>query len=136
MSDDGPDRRAVLIVDDEVAIVETLSEILSFAGYDVETACDGKEGLAALERRPATVLLDFMMPVMDGLQLLRVLRADARLGRLPVILMSAAGLEAVRAAARVAPGADGPWDAYLAKPFEPPALFALLDELRNRKKGP
>jgi CheY-like chemotaxis protein len=132
--DEGFDGGAVLVVDDELAIVETLTEILAHAGYDVASASDGREGLAALARRPATVLVDFMMPVMDGLQMLRALRADPAARHVPVILMSAAGLETVRAAARLGAGEEAPWDAFLAKPFDPDTLLRTLDGVRRRRR--
>jgi CheY-like chemotaxis protein len=125
---------AVLVVDDELSIVETLTEILAYAGYDVASASDGREGLAALARRPAMLLVDFMMPVMDGLQMLRALRADPATRGVPAILMSAAGLDTVRAAARLRAGEEAPWDAFLLKPFDPDILLRTLDGLRRRRR--
>jgi len=125
----------VLIVDDELAIVETLTEILTWAGYDVVSASNGQEGLNELAKKPSVVLLDFMMPVMDGLQMLRALRADARYRRIPVIFMSAAGLETVRAAARLGGRRSAPWDAFIAKPFDPETLLgAIATALQRRTK--
>jgi CheY-like chemotaxis protein len=123
----------VLIVDDELAIVETLTEILGWAGYQVLAASNGQEGLRELGKKPDVVVLDFMMPVMDGLQMLRAMRADARYRKIPVILMSAAGLDTVRAAARLAGRRSAPWDAFVAKPFEPDTLLAAISVALRRR---
>jgi CheY-like chemotaxis protein len=109
----------ILVVDDEVAIADTLAEVLRWTGYDVETAANGQLALEAMRRRrPSVVLLDYMMPVLDGVQTLTAMRADAALSDLPVILMSAA---AERSIPRHAP-----WNAFLRKPFREPALAAAL----------
>ena len=125
----------VLLVDDELSIVETLGEILAWAGYEVATASNGKEGLDELEKRPALVLLDYMLPVMDGLQMLRAMRSDTRYRRIPVILMSAAGLEAVRQAAGIAGRKRAPWDAFVSKPFDPDSLLATMKGVLRRRGG-
>jgi CheY-like chemotaxis protein len=126
--------KLVLLVDDELAIVETLGEILGWAGYEVATASNGREGLNELARRPELVLLDFMMPVMDGMQMLRAMRADRRYRKIPVILMSAAGVEAVRSAAGLSARGRAPWDAFVSKPFEPDALLATMKQILDRRR--
>jgi CheY-like chemotaxis protein len=75
-----------------------------------------------------------MMPVMDGLQMLRTMRSDARHRRTPVILMSAAGLDTLRAADWVKRRKAVPWDAFLAKPFDPSALLAALRAVLGRRR--
>lgn len=88
-------RRHVLVVDDDRDIRETLQELLEQEGYDVETARDGAEALKLARReRPALILLDLYMPVMDGLEFRRVQLEDADLADIPVIVVSAAaGME-------------------------------------------
>ena len=83
--------RTVLIVDDDHDLRQTLSEILNDEGYAVETATNGREALEVLRRcsAPRVVVLDLMMPVMDGWQLLEELRRDEALARIPVIIISA-----------------------------------------------
>ena len=76
----------ILIVDDEPAIVELLEEHLRSEGYDTEHAFSGEEALVVLERSiPDLVILDLMLPGMDGYQVLRSLRADGR--QTPVLIL-------------------------------------------------
>jgi CheY-like chemotaxis protein len=92
----GAARRRVLIVDDDRDIRETLQELLEEEGYEVETAKNGLEALALARReRPAVILLDLFMPLMDGLEFRRAQLQDPELERIPVIVVSAAaGMEA------------------------------------------
>ncbi|MGC4118649.1 MAG: response regulator [Myxococcales bacterium] len=87
----GPSRRRrVLVVDDSATVRDLLCELLCEAGVEVEVACDGRAALAALERSaPDLVLTDLEMPVMDGFELLREVRA--RLQALPVVLLTTRG---------------------------------------------
>jgi CheY-like chemotaxis protein len=114
--------KTILIVDDEFSIVETLSEILTFSGYVAVTASNGRAGLeAAHEQRPALILLDFMMPVMDGLQTLTRLRADPDLRDVPVVMMTAAPMGI--------PKGRGGWNTLLIKPFEAGQLLETIRRL-------
>ncbi|HUS15661.1 MAG TPA: response regulator [Chloroflexia bacterium] len=113
-----PDR-PILVIDDDPAILSTTVAILEFEGYHVAQAQDGAEGLALLERmRPALVLLDMRMPVLDGWGFARSLRERGI--QLPIVVMTAAQ-DARRWAAEI--GAAG----YLAKPFELPELIAAVE---------
>lgn len=114
----------LLVVDDETAIVEALQDILALEGYEVEVAYNGQEGLLRLqELLPDLLLLDLMMPVMDGRELLQHIRADPQLKHLPVVVMSAGRIpEEERRAA----------SATLPKPFE---LESLLETVA-RHAGP
>jgi CheY-like chemotaxis protein len=84
---------AVLVVEDEQDIRETLRDILEMEGYRVRCACNGKEALDALAEmpRPRLILLDLMMPVMSGYELLQALRANDDLASIPVTVVSAVG---------------------------------------------
>jgi two-component system response regulator CpxR len=84
---------AVLVVEDEQDIRETLRDILEMEGYRVRCACNGKEALDALAEmpRPLLILLDLMMPVMSGYELLQALRANDDLASIPVTVVSAVG---------------------------------------------
>jgi CheY-like chemotaxis protein len=83
-------RPNILIVDDEFGLAETLGEVLTTMGYDVRIAVDGKLGLASVRQsRPDAIVLDVMMPVLSGPEMLSELRADKNYHDIPVILMSA-----------------------------------------------
>jgi DNA-binding response OmpR family regulator len=111
--------RRLLVVDDELAILEALQEVLSSEGYAVSTASNGAEGLQrATEERPDLVLLDLMMPIMDGWEMLRRMQEDTQLQHVPVIVMSAG---------RVSPGElKGLY--FLAKPFDLDRLLVLVEQ--------
>lgn len=117
---DGLQRRAVLVVDDDRDIRETLAEILTDEGYEVLTARNGAEGLAIVaEQRPGLVLLDLFMPVMDGAEFRRQQLSDPEIADVPVVVISAAaGLER-----KVEPLALAGW---LEKPIHIDALFAMV----------
>jgi CheY-like chemotaxis protein len=83
--------RRILVVDDDLAICESLTEVLVDEGYTVETAADGALALQAMRRGPLPdlVLIDFMMPVLDGRQFRAIQRSDPMLASVPVILLTA-----------------------------------------------
>lgn len=114
--------KTILVVDDEFSIVETLGEILTWEGYVVVTAPNGRAALTLLAtERPALVLLDYMMPVLDGLQTLASIRGDDRLKNIPVVLMTAAPQRVL--------DAEPLWNVLLRKPFDVDALLAIVAEL-------
>jgi CheY-like chemotaxis protein len=84
---------AVLVVEDEPDIRDTLRDILEMEGYRVRCASNGREALAALAEmpRPELILLDLMMPVMSGYEFLKELRANDALATIPVTVVSAVG---------------------------------------------
>jgi CheY-like chemotaxis protein len=83
--------KTILVVDDEFGIADILSELLEEEGYRVLTAANGQQGLERVaEVRPNLVILDVMMPVLDGVAMLRKLRSDPTCRDLEVIVMSAA----------------------------------------------
>ena len=121
--------RPILIVDDHPDPCIPLLRLFRFAGIDVRLVPGGREALAAvIERRPDVILLDVMMPDMDGYQVLRALRADARHDGIAV-LMYTAGDDAAGAARAAGLGAQG----YLAKgiPFA-----ELQGHVRRHLAGP
>ena len=86
----GPAKKTILVVDDEFGILEVLEAILSDAGFKVVSAMNGQEAMALLQKEvPDLVIVDFMMPLLDGAGVIKAMRADGRLGRVPVLLASA-----------------------------------------------
>jgi len=103
----------VLIVDDEEAYCDVLAETLRFAGMNVHTAYTAAEALGMLKIiEPDVILLDIMLPMIDGMTLLRELRNDESIPAIPVVVISAHSVLENREAALKA-GANG----FLAKPF-------------------
>ncbi len=114
----------VLVVDDSITVRRVTQRLLQREGYRVALAADGLQALEALEReQPALVLSDIEMPRMDGFDLLRNLRADARWARLPVVVITSRIAEKHRDHA-LALGAHH----YLGKPYDEDTLMALVRE--------
>ena len=111
-------RPVVLLVDDEAEITANLAQILGRSGLDVHTAADGQQALDVCEKvDPDLVVSDVLMPVLDGREFLRQLRAAGRWT--PVILLTQVG-ESFERAAALDEGADD----YLNKPFDPQELIS------------
>jgi CheY-like chemotaxis protein len=91
MTSTAKERGDVMVVEDDYAIRETLRELLEEEGYRVTQASNGAEALARLRAMtaPRLILLDLMMPVMDGWEFRRAIRGDERLAHVPVIILSA-----------------------------------------------
>jgi two-component system alkaline phosphatase synthesis response regulator PhoP len=119
------DRKRILVVDDEIYIVHILEFSLTMEGYSVLTASNGEEALHVIEQeRPDLVVLDIMMPKLDGFEVCRRLRQDEQFRSLPVILLSAKGRPVDRDA-----GLDAGADDYITKPFSPRKLLEKIREL-------
>jgi DNA-binding response OmpR family regulator len=124
------DRKRILVVDDEIYIVHILEFSLTMEGYTVLTASDGEEALRVIEREsPDLVVLDIMMPKLDGYEVTRRLRQDDGTRHLPVILLSANGRPVDREAGLQA-GADD----YITKPFSPRKLLERIRDLLERSE--
>ena len=87
--------KSILIVDDEFEITDILRWLFEWNDFKVHTAANGKEALAILVNQQIDILIiDVMMPIMDGIELARIIRADESLRHIPIIMMSAAPVEA------------------------------------------
>ena len=120
----------ILIADDEPLLTELLEFRLTARGYETVVAHDGREALALLaEKEPQAVVLDMMMPVHDGLEVLRRIRANERFASTPVIMLTAR-----RGEADVVGALELGADDYLVKPFLPEELLVRLSRLLAGKK--
>lgn len=120
------DRKTILVIDDEYGIAELLQFALEDANYRVLTAPNGKMGLAIAQNElPDLVLLDVMMPIMDGPATLRALQANEALREIPVVMMSSINETSVRALC------EG-FAAFVRKPFHLDALFSLVEKMMPR----
>jgi len=114
----------ILAVDDSATVLEMIKSVLVAEGYEVLTAADGAEGLdVARAERPDLILLDVMMPALDGYEACRRLKADAATAEIPVIMLTAKTQAAEQKAGHEA-GAVG----YINKPFTPKDLVAQVRE--------
>ena len=119
----------VLVADDDPLIRELIQFRLERSGYEVVIAEDGDQALKiARERSPDLVVLDVMMPGLNGYEVTRSLRADEETKRIPVILLTARVQEA-----DVAQGFDAGADDYLTKPFSPQELRARVQAILGRR---
>jgi two-component system phosphate regulon response regulator PhoB len=118
----------VLIIDDEKDLIELVRYNLEKEGFDVIAATDGQAGLEVVKKhRPDLVMLDLMMPGLDGLQVCQRLRADPRMGRVPVIMLTAKATEADRVV-----GLELGADDYITKPFSPREVVARVKAVLRR----
>lgn len=113
--------KTILVVDDEWAIAEVLEALLGDEGYRVIVANNGRQGLERLtEWRPDLIMLDFMMPIMDGPATFAALKANPRTSHIPVILMSSLPEETVTERCFG-------YRAFLRKPFRIAAVLDAID---------
>jgi two-component system, OmpR family, response regulator ResD len=120
-------RGSILVVDDEPTVTEVVARYLDRAGYDTRVAADGPAAIAEVaDRRPDLVVLDLMLPGVDGLEVMRRIRGPGD-GRLAVILLTAKGEEGDRVTG-LRLGADD----YVVKPFSPSELVARVDAVLRR----
>ena len=119
------DRRRVLVVDDEPDVLLLCRVNLEFEGYEVMEASDGVEAMSRVrERRPDVVLLDVMMPRMDGWQVLSELKADDELKDIPVVMLTAK----VQDQDQIRGWSSGASE-YITKPFSPLSLSQVLEDV-------
>lgn len=121
------DTKDILVVDDEASVVEVVSLYLRREGFNVRAARDGREALAAIKTQcPALVILDLMLPEVDGLEILRRLHDDPA-QNVPVIMLTARGQEVDRIY-----GLELGADDYVTKPFSPAELTARVKAVLRR----
>ena len=126
-----PDR-PILVVDDDAKIVRLVRTYLERDGFSVVTAADGPAALDAIERhRPALVVLDLMLPELDGRAVIRAVRRDDEAAATPILIVSARGSTLDRIA-----GLEDGADDYLPKPFSPAELVLRVKSILRRTAAP
>ncbi len=124
--------RKILVVDDEAVLVETIAYNLEQAGYQVLTAADGGSALEAARREtPDLVILDLMLPEMDGLEVCRQLRRERTTATIPIMMLTAKGDEIDKVV-----GLEVGADDYVTKPFGRRELLARVRALLRRADYP
>ena len=123
--------RNVLVVDDEADLVELVSYNLRKEGLAVDSASDGEEALSKIRKKKYDLLiLDLMLPGLQGIELCRILRNDAKTAQVPIIMLTAKG-EEVDKVLGLEMGADD----YITKPFSPRELVARVKAVLRRSPG-
>jgi DNA-binding response OmpR family regulator len=118
----------VLVVEDDRDIAELVERYLQKAGFSIELLSSGREALKAIaERTPDLLILDLMLPHVDGLEICRVVRSDPRTAAIPIIMLTARADESERIV-----GLEIGADDYVAKPFSPNELVARVRALLRR----
>ncbi len=125
-------RGTVLVIDDEKDLIELVRYNLEEDGFSVNGAADGETGIAmAAVEQPDVIVLDVMLPGMDGLEVCRRLKSEPRTARIPVIMLSARGTEPDRVV-----GLELGADDYVSKPFSPRELAARIKVQLRRSSVP
>lgn len=122
--------RKILVVDDEPYILRALDYVLKKERYEVTTAVDGEEALKRIEEcRPDLILLDIMMPKIDGYELTRTLKSNTGTKDIYIILLTAKGQEEDHKK-----GIELGAEEYLTKPFSPSGLVKRLNEIFKERE--
>ncbi|OGC23376.1 hypothetical protein A2291_06930 [candidate division WOR-1 bacterium RIFOXYB2_FULL_42_35] len=118
-------KKRILVVDDEPDQVEMIKMLLEINNYEVLAAYDGGQALAkARSEKPDLIILDLMLPVMEGFDVCRLLKFDSKYSSIPIILFTAKASEEDRKA-----GEEVGADAYINKPFDPDVLLEKIKTL-------
>ena len=118
----------IVVIEDEVDILEVINYNLSKEGFDVCSALDGEEGLALIKKEvPDLVLLDLMLPGLDGIEICRKLKTDYSTRSIPIIMVTAKGEES-----DIVLGLGMGADDYMVKPFRPRELMARIRSVLRR----
>lgn len=122
------EKKTIFIVDDESQLVEMIQMRLEANGFAVITAYDGQQGLAvARAQLPDLIILDLMLPKMDGYKVCRLLKFDEKYKHIPIILFTARAREQDKQV-----GDEVGADAYVVKPFEPEVLLSTINQLLGK----
>lgn len=124
-------KKRILLVDDEIELVDMVKMRLEASGYEVITAYDGQEALNKAKRvKPDLIILDIMLPKMDGYKVCGLLKADIRYSKIPIIMFSAKAQEE-----DMKLGEEVGAQSYVTKPFEPQVLLSKITELLKQSEG-
>ena len=123
------DKKKILLVDDEPELVEMVKIRLESYNYEVIAAYDGQEAIEkARNEKPDLIILDLMLPKMDGYKVCRMLKFDEKYKNIPIVMFTARAQESDEEL-----GYECGADAYITKPFEPQVLIDKMRELLNKK---
>jgi two-component system cell cycle response regulator DivK len=122
-------RKRILVIEDQKDLRGILHDLLTGSGYDVTEAADGRDGVAkAQSDRPDLILMDIQLPVLDGYEATRQIKADSNLKTTPIIAISSFAMKGDEQKAR----ASG-CDAYVTKPYSPLQLLGVIQGILGEK---
>ena len=125
-------KEQILVVDDEEDLLELISYNLKKEGYEVLCATSGEEALKeARSKQPGLILLDVMLPGLDGFEVCKILKNDSKTSHIPIVILTAKGEET-----DIVAGLELDADDYITKPFSPRVLIARIRSVLRRKKRP
>lgn len=129
----------ILVVDDDPDIVEAIRAVLETHSHQVVTACDGEEGLGKLKKeRPDLMILDLLMPKMDGFAVLKELQDPrrSRYSNIPILVLTSVREDASRRRYELETGLELNVDDYVEKPIDPPTLVQRVGKLLEKRTQP
>jgi len=124
------EKKKILLVDDDADFTEAVKLLLESRSYDVTVANDGKEGLKKVQtEEPNLIILDVMMPEMDGYQVCAKLKADPKYRQIPILLLTAVGEAITTTSYTKEMGMKTEADDYIPKPVEPVVLVERVENI-------
>ncbi len=123
------EKKKILLIDDDPDFVEAVRVIIENGGYDVQVAYDGAEGLEAVgQQKPDLIILDVMMPVMNGHEACAKLKADPETAKIPIILLTAVADRVTTSTYTHRDMLESEAEDYMPKPVEPVELLNLVEQ--------
>lgn len=123
------EKKKILLIDDDPDFVEAVRVIIASGGYDVRVAYDGAEGLEAVaQEKPDLIILDVMMPVMNGHEACSRLKADPETAKIPIILLTAVADRVTTSTYTHRDMLESEAEDYMPKPVEPAELLSLVQQ--------
>jgi DNA-binding response OmpR family regulator len=123
------EKKKILVVDDEEELVSAMKIRLELAGYEVWSASDGQQALDTVRaKKPDLIILDLMLPKIDGFKVCRMLKFDEKYKSIPIMMLTARAQESDEKM-----GKDVGADAYIMKPFDHKQVLAKIEELLKNK---
>lgn len=123
------EKKKILLIDDDPDFVEAVRVIVKNGGYDVKVAYDGAEGLEAVAQdKPDLIILDVMMPVMNGHEACAKLKADPQTAKIPIILLTAVADRVTTSTYTHRDMLESEAEDYMPKPVEPVELLGLVQQ--------
>jgi len=127
-------KKLILIADDDPDVRESLKLILSSTAHELVFATNGKEALEKInERIPDLLVLDLLMPQMDGFEVIKLLKSNPRFSKIPILILTAVGKKASERRYELETGLSMDVDDYIEKPINPKDFIHRVEKILSRK---